>query len=75
VQKQGIDARTGDVLVAIDRRYFRPTEVDLLLGDPSKARHRLGWRHKVTFPELVREMVDNDIALLHAERHRRKAED
>ena len=42
-------ARTGEVLVAVDPRYFRPTEVDLLLGDPTKARQRLGWRHKTTF--------------------------
>ncbi len=50
------------MLIEIDPRYFRPTETDALLGDPSKARQRLGWRHKVTFDELVREMVESDLA-------------
>lgn len=59
--EQGLDARDGRVLIEIDQRYFRPTETDALLGDPSKARQRLGWRHKVTFDELVREMVDADL--------------
>lgn len=58
---QGVDAKTGDVLVAIDPRYYRPTEVDLLLGDASKARTKLGWECKTTFPELVREMVAADL--------------
>ena len=60
----GIDTRTGDVLVRVDPRYFRPTEVDLLLGDPSKARRVLGWHHKVTFPELVSEMVNSDLEVI-----------
>lgn len=59
--EQGVDARDGSVLIEIDERYFRPTEVDALRGDPSKARQRLGWHHKVTFDELVREMVDADL--------------
>jgi GDPmannose 4,6-dehydratase len=50
------------VLIEVDPRYFRPTETDALLGDPSKARQRLGWRHKVTFDELVREMVESDLS-------------
>jgi GDPmannose 4,6-dehydratase len=50
------------VLIEVDPRYFRPTETDALLGDPSKARQRLGWRHKVTFDALVREMVESDFA-------------
>jgi len=49
-------------MVAIDARYFRPTEVELLLGDPSKARTRLGWSPTVTFGELVEMMVDADIS-------------
>ena len=49
--------------VRIDPRYFRPTEVDLLIGDPTKARETLGWRHTTSFPELVRDMVDSDIRL------------
>jgi GDPmannose 4,6-dehydratase len=64
VKEQGVDARTGDVLVAIDPRYFRPTEVDELLGDASKARAKLGWTHRTTFAELVNEMVESDRAAL-----------
>jgi GDPmannose 4,6-dehydratase len=59
-KEQGLDAKTGEVLVAIDPRYFRPTEVDLLLGDPGKAKRKLGWSHKTPFRELVREMVASD---------------
>ncbi len=62
VGEKGYDAATGDALVEIDPRYFRPTEVDLLLGDPTKARARLGWRHRVGFPELVAEMVEADLS-------------
>ncbi len=61
VHEVGTDAGTGRVLVKIDERYFRPTEVDLLLGDASKARARLGWSHKITFEQLVKEMVDADM--------------
>ena len=60
-EEKGIDARSGQVLIEIDARYFRPTEVDLLLGDPSKARQRLGWRHKTSFDEIVKEMVAADL--------------
>jgi GDPmannose 4,6-dehydratase len=59
--EKGFDADTGDELVAVDKRYFRPTEVDSLLGDSSKAREKLGWRHKITFRELVSEMVASDL--------------
>jgi GDPmannose 4,6-dehydratase len=52
--------------VAVDSEYFRPTEVDLLKGDPSKAKARLGWQHRTSFAELVREMVDADRAALRA---------
>ena len=61
VAERGIDAATGEELIEIDPRYFRPTEVDLLLGDPAKARSVLGWQHKTTFPELVSEMVQADL--------------
>ncbi|PKP81495.1 MAG: GDP-mannose 4,6-dehydratase [Alphaproteobacteria bacterium HGW-Alphaproteobacteria-18] len=61
VDEVGRDARSGDVLVRIDPRYFRPTEVDLLIGDPSKVYQKLGWKHTTTFPELVKEMVVEDI--------------
>jgi GDPmannose 4,6-dehydratase len=60
-KEQGLDKRDGSVLIEVDPRYFRPTETDALLGDPSKARQRLGWRHKVKFDELVREMVEADL--------------
>jgi GDPmannose 4,6-dehydratase len=61
VDEKGVDEKTGKVIVAVDPRYFRPTEVDTLLGDPSKARERLGWRPRRTFNELVSEMVAADL--------------
>jgi GDPmannose 4,6-dehydratase len=61
VAEKGVDTRDGRVLVEVDPRYFRPTEVDALLGDPTKARTKLGWHHKVTFDALVREMVEADL--------------
>ena len=57
----GIDVKTGGVLVRIDPRYFRPTEVDELLGDASKANAKLGWKHKTSFAQLVAEMVAYDL--------------
>ena len=59
----GVDAATGRTLVRVDPRYFRPTEVEALCGDASKAREKLGWTATVKFPELVREMVESDLAL------------
>jgi GDPmannose 4,6-dehydratase len=59
----GIDESTGRTAVRIDPRYFRPTEVELLLGDPSKAAKKLGWRHKTSFAALVTEMVEADLRL------------
>jgi GDPmannose 4,6-dehydratase len=72
-EEEGVDARTGEVLVKIDPTYFRPTEVQYLHGDPSKARAALGWRHRVDFPSLVEEMVRADLDLVADEkpRHRR----
>ncbi len=61
VSEIGVDGQTGVELVKIDPRYFRPTEVDLLLGDPSKAKAKLGWQHTTSFRELVREMVMSDL--------------
>jgi GDPmannose 4,6-dehydratase len=55
--------------VKIDKRYFRPTEVDILLGDSSKAREKLGWEPKVNFKQLVRMMVDADMALVNRQLH------
>jgi GDPmannose 4,6-dehydratase len=64
VAEQGVCAETGKVLVEIDPRYFRPTEVDLLLGDPGKAHQKLGWRHETSVRELVREMVVADLDVM-----------
>jgi GDPmannose 4,6-dehydratase len=61
VEETGVDSATGELLVKIDSRYFRPTEVDILLGDASKAHRELGWKHMVKFPELVSEMVSADL--------------
>jgi GDPmannose 4,6-dehydratase len=66
----GVDTATGETLVKIDSRYFRPTEVDQLLGDASKARRVLGWQHKVTFSELVSEMVESDLKVIAEESNR-----
>src|SRR5579863_4926456 len=60
-EEKGYCVRTGDVLVAVDPAYYRYTEVDLLIGNPEKARQKLGWRHKTTFDELVKEMVTADL--------------
>jgi GDPmannose 4,6-dehydratase len=61
VDEVGIDRRSGRTLVRVDPRYFRPTEVETLLGDATKARQKLGWAAEVTFPELVAEMVESDL--------------
>ncbi len=62
IDEKGIDTKTGRTLVAVDPRFFRPAEVEQLLGDPTKARTRLGWNpQKTSFTELVRIMVENDL--------------
>jgi GDPmannose 4,6-dehydratase len=71
-EERGIDRATGRVLVEVDPRYFRPAEVDLLLGDPSKAFQKLGWKPKVTFAELVRLMTEADLEVAAAEEWARK---
>ena len=63
LEETGADAKTGKILVRVDPRYFRPTEVDLLLGDPSKAYRTLGWKPKVTLEELTHLMVASDLEL------------
>ena len=63
VGEVGKESHTGKTLIKIDPRYFRPTEVDFLLGDPSKARSKLGWASTVTFAELVRIMVREDLKI------------
>jgi GDPmannose 4,6-dehydratase len=64
VDEKGFDSRTGEMIVAVDERYFRPTEVELLIGDPTKARDKLGWVHKVSPRELAREMVQEDLKVM-----------
>ena len=66
--EKGYCLRTGEILVAVDSAYYRPTEVELLLGNPEKAHRKLGWRHKTSFAELVREMVDADLKTLERSR-------
>ena len=61
VEEKGFDDQTGKIIVAVDRRYFRPTEVDTLLGDASKAHQKLGWRSRTSFGQLVSEMVAEDL--------------
>jgi GDPmannose 4,6-dehydratase len=70
IDEKGVDQHSGAVLVEIDPRYFRPTEADHLIGDPRKAYKKLGWRHRVTFDELVSEMVSADIAAIRSEQQR-----
>lgn len=60
VEEIGIDRNTGKQLIGIDPRYFRPTEVETLLGDPAKAKQQLGWTAKTSFADLVKEMVAAD---------------
>ena len=69
IHEKGIDALTGNIVIEIDPKYFRPAEVDLLLGDPSKAKRVLGWEPKVGFDALVEMMTDADLA--EAEREKR----
>ena len=63
VNEKGVDRKNGKTIIEIDPRYFRPTEVDLLLGDPTKAKTKLGWKPKVTFKSLVEMMMKADLAL------------
>ena len=64
VEEKGYDRRDGRCLVEVDPRYFRPTEVELLLGDPSKAHQKLGWRHETSVRDLAREMVLSDLEVM-----------
>ncbi|RII29437.1 MAG: GDP-mannose 4,6-dehydratase, partial [Geobacter sp.] len=67
--EEGIDRNSGKTVIRIDPKYFRPAEVDLLLGDPSKAKRQLGWELKTNFDQLVNMMVDADLE--QAEREKR----
>jgi len=62
VNEIGRDANSGKILVEVDPMFYRPTEVELLIGDPSKAREKLGWKTKISFEELVRMMVKGDMS-------------
>jgi GDPmannose 4,6-dehydratase len=73
VDEMGKDRRTGQMLVRIDPAYFRPTEVDLLLGDPRKAQEKLGWHHRTSFGELIAEMVAADMQFAALEKSGGKA--
>ena len=64
IDEKGYDAATGECLVEVDPRYFRPTEVELLLGDPTKARETLGWVHETSVEQLAREMVQHDLEVM-----------
>jgi len=61
IEEKGIDLSTGKTIIAVDPRYFRPTEVETLLGDPTKAKEKLGWQTQISFDELVKEMVEVDL--------------
>lgn len=63
-QEKGIDKNTGKVLIEVNPKFFRPAEVDILLGDPSKAEKKLGWTRKISFEELVRRMVESDYKMI-----------
>ena len=71
MEEKGIDSATGQLLVEIDPRYFRPTEVEILLGDPSRAHRKLEWKHKISFDALVEEMVKADMLAVLEEQKRR----
>jgi GDPmannose 4,6-dehydratase len=73
--EKGHDDASGTVLVEIDVRYFRPTEVDILIGDPAKARRNLGWRHRTSFEDLVKEMVTADLEEVLREHNRHSRHD
>ena len=63
MNEKGYDVEMGNLIVAVDPRYFRPTEVEELLGDPTKAKEKLGWEPKITLEEMVHEMMENDIKI------------
>jgi len=63
VEEKGYNQQTDKLIVAVDKRYFRPTEVETLLGDPTKAKQKLGWEPKITLEQMVHEMMENDLNL------------
>ena len=75
VDEVGKDAKTGKILVRVDTRYFRPTEVELLLSDPTKAKEVLGWSHTTSFKELVDDMLESDLKIVQREANRKNRHD
>ena len=73
--EKGIDAASGRVLIEIDKRYYRPTEVDLLIGDPSKAFDKMGWKATTPFDMLVSDMMNADLALVKRESDYRRIDE
>ncbi|MBO4524006.1 MAG: GDP-mannose 4,6-dehydratase, partial [Ruminococcus sp.] len=67
VDEIGINKANGKTIVKINKKFFRPAEVDILLGDPSKAEKALGWKREINFSQLVERMVKNDLALVEKE--------
>ena len=70
--ERAVDARTGRTVISLDPRYLRPTEVDSLLGDASRARRELGWKPRIPFDRMVREMTAADLRLAEAEAHAKR---
>lgn len=70
LNEKGINQKTGNTLIEVSPDYFRPAEVDLLLGDPSKAKQQLGWHHKISFDQLIEEMVKSDFNIVELEKTR-----
>ena len=76
IEEKGIDKKTGNVLIEVDPKYFRPTEVEQLLGDPAKAKNELGWNPtKTPFYDLIKEMVASDMKYVSKEEYIRRAFD
>ena len=71
-EEKGIDSSNGKILVAIDPNYFRPTEVDLLIGDATKAEKELGWKPSINFKDLIKEMIRSDLELFKKDIHLKK---
>jgi GDPmannose 4,6-dehydratase len=72
LDEKGIDADTGRIVIEIDPRYFRPTEVETLLGDPTKAKQKLGWQPKISFEQMVAEMIQSDLREAEKDLHMRQ---
>ena len=69
LDEKGIDAATGKILVEVDPKFFRPAEVEQLLGNPTKAKEKLGWNpRKTSFQELINIMVDSDLKLIKSQK-------